>query len=210
MPDQELRYSVCIKCHDAVHYDDIDDATGICRHCVSRAAAIRESRDARNSARAVLREIILQNRPNKIDAPHISEMFAEVVQSLGGLESTMRLFVEDYLDCRERSPGSSTVLRFWECMARMAKDSSALRASAPDAANMTDDQLASEMLVLVEQATKRRRLEFTQSTLVEAMIDVECGDADQGPAPATGAGEPQPPDGGAAVLSADPEPTEVP
>ena len=122
---------------------------------------------ARLEAKKALRQIVGQQRKDKIDAPHISEMCAEMIRSMGGLKAFCHGLVEDYLDARERSPGSAVLLRFGADVFKLVKESSAQRDTAPDAVNMTDDELAAEMLNLMDQAARRQNLDAPEMGMID-------------------------------------------
>lgn len=143
----------------------------ICPTCIERSQMRAEHAAARQKAKEAFREIIHSNRADRIEAPHISEVCATMIKELGGLQRFCAGLVEDYMDARERSPGSGTLLRFGVDIFRLARDSSALRDTAPDAVNMTDEELAGEMLSIMDRVAKQRKLESAETGLLDILVD---------------------------------------
>jgi hypothetical protein len=178
----------------------------ICQECRDDDAQRVEKAAARKRAKDAFRDMIASQRKEHIDAPHISEVCAAMIRELGGLDRFCAGLVEDYLDARERSPGSSTLLRFGTDIFRLARDSSSLRDSAPDAVNMTDEELASEVLALLDHAAKQRKIQEAEEGilgLLEGESDSDqrgSGESEDG---AAGDGGESPAAGGAEVLPPD-------
>ena len=205
-PERQI-FAPCTACDTLWPIQDLTPKTGICPNCIERDRIRADVQRSRLEARRVLRELVTQQRGKKIDSPHISEMCAEMIRSLGGLPAFCQGLVEDYLDARERSPGSATLLRFGADVFRLVKESSAQRDTAPDAVNMTDDELAAEMLGLMEQAARRQHIAEPALGLLEMWnsggFDELGTREDKGEDGTPGAGSQDEADGGPEVLSPD-------
>lgn len=167
----EVIYAPCTICGVVQDIKRLTTRTMICPDCVELGRAQAERTVARKKARDAFRDIIKQNRGERIDAPHISEMCATMIKELGGLGQFCADLVEDYMDARERSPGSATLLKFGTDIFRLVRDSSALRDTAPDAVNMTDDELAGEVLALLDRTAKKKRLEEAELGLLDVLLE---------------------------------------
>lgn len=182
--------------------------TMICADCVEIGQAQADRALARRRAREAFRDIIRQNRSERIDAPHISEACAMMIKELGGLQQFCADLVEDYLDARERSPGSATLLKFGTDIFRLVRDSSALRDTAPDAVNMTDDELAGEVLALLDATAKKKRIEHAEEGLLDVLLEdahaeLNDGRPPEGESGSVGDGSTPEATGGPAVLPTD-------
>lgn len=167
----EIIYAPCTVCGVVQNIMTLTKHTMICGECIEIGDRQAERAIARRKARDVFRDIIRQNRSERIDAPHISEACAMMVKELGGLQQFCADLVEDYMDARERSPGSATLLKFGTDIFRLVRDSSALRDTAPDAVNMTDEELAGEVLALLDQTAKKQRLQEAESGLLDVLLE---------------------------------------
>ena len=200
-------YAPCTVCNTIYPLDELSERTMICPECIARDTAAVHNAKARSKAKEAFKEIIRSSRADRIEAPHISEVCATMIKELGGLHKFCADLVEDYMDARERSPGSSTLLRFGVDIFRLARDSSALRDTAPDAVNMTDEELAGEVLAMVDQAARRRRLEHAEGGLLDVLLeDAHAqlrGRTDEGTDGATSGGGESPPAGSPEVLPSD-------
>jgi len=168
-------YVFCPVCQEVVSEAAVDGEVQACGQCITKATMKREHAESREKARKVFREMIAGSRPDAILAPHISEVCAGVVRELGGLERFCEELVEDYRDARERSPGSATVILFGETILRLVRDSSTLRESAPDAVNLTEEELAGEVLALFERVVRDKGLDSIEQGLAGLLLGTDTG-----------------------------------
>jgi hypothetical protein len=118
----------------------------ICRKCDNRREG--EEARARKAAEreAGLRGLVQQVRATKLDVPHISEYLEAVLQKLGGVQVLASMHVDQIEMLLELRPGSAGAVKALTDISKLILASTEHRQSAPDLAQITDDQL-NELLV---------------------------------------------------------------
>jgi hypothetical protein len=81
-------------------------------------------------------------------------------------------WAEDYRDARERNPGSATVMRFGETILRLVRDSTQNRDSAPDMAAMTDEDIANELMAVMDGIARKQKIEQSEEAVL-ALLERE-------------------------------------
>ena len=195
------RYVVCRVCLEAVPASEVEPSSDVCFKCIRLASTRQNVQKARERARDAFKEMIRAAKVDAIDAPHITQVCAGVIRELGGLDRFCVDLVEDYRDARERAPGSAVVMRFGEGIIKLVRDSSAMRDTAPDAISLSEDELAAEMIALVDQVARRNRLTHVEQDLIDAMAD--DGKQDEEQDGRAGGGAQEEAAGGPSVLPSD-------
>lgn len=150
--------------------DEFIDDSPICNDCLAMDRVYRQRKRVHAKAKETLSKILHQARPDAIKAPHITEVCAGVIEELGGMEVFCKSLADDYRQARQTKPGSSTVVKFGENILRLVKDSSVLRDSAPDARDMTDEQLAGELLNLFAKVASENGIDVESDNLLLEMV----------------------------------------
>jgi len=166
----------CRSCSRPLDLDHFIDDSPICNECLAMDRIYKERKKVHKKAKTTLTKILQQARPDSIKAPHITEVCAGVIEEIGGMDAFCKSLADDYRQARETKPGSSTVVKFGENIIRLVKDSSVLRDSAPDARDMSDDQLAGELLNLFANVAKENGIEIESDDLLLEMMQEAISD----------------------------------
>jgi hypothetical protein len=161
----------CEICDEVIEYRD-NAKRQICELCQAESKERQKKREIRDKAKKAFMQMIAASRPSNINAPHISEVCATVVEELGGVASFARELAEDYRDARERNPGSATVMRFGETILRLVRDSTQNRDSAPDMAAMTDEDIANELMAVMDGIARKQKIEQSEEAVL-ALLERE-------------------------------------
>lgn len=115
----------------------------LCKACKAKD----QQKRTKNKRKAVRDEIInrlaRQATSAKIDVMHISELGALLTKDLGGPEEATKAWADSIKITAELNPEKGA--RLYEAWARIIKWSTENRQTAPDVANMTDDDLKREL-----------------------------------------------------------------
>lgn len=116
-----------------------------CRPCRKMRTREKARRRVAREKQIQFRDAIQRLRGQSIKAPHVSEVWAELVTTWGGLTK----FVQEYkaqIDVAiANNPGSKVVLDAFKSIGGLSVHSSALRQSAPDMASMTDAEIEDQI-----------------------------------------------------------------
>ena len=168
----------CEICEEVIEYRD-DVKRQICDSCKQESKERQQKRKIREKAKRAFKQMIASSRPKSIDSPHISEVCAEVIKELGGVDLFAKELAEDYRDARERNPGSATVMRFGETVLRLVRDSTTNRESAPDLASMSDEDIATELMVVMDNLARKQKMEYAEDAIV-ALLEQDAEDSISG------------------------------
>lgn len=147
---------VCGRCLKVVPKTDFPPDSDMCNKCSERMTAedaTQRYEELRQllSGKAVHR-MIAERRGTKIDAPHISEYVATLVQQLGGLRAMAATHARQIEIAIEEDPGGRRVLDHFKVLANLITASTEHRQSAPDVEGLTDDEIIAEFQVLSMQS----------------------------------------------------------
>ena len=175
--EPRLNFVMCPICDSINPYSEVG-RSGICQRCAEVDRIRKERQETRDKAREALGKMVRASRPQVINAPHISQVCASVIEEMGGIERFCQDLSEDYQDARERNPGSATVMRFGETILRLVRDSTSQRDSAPDVVNMSDDDIVSEMIAVMQDVSRRKNLESAEDGVL-AMLEADALDEEE-------------------------------
>lgn len=123
-------------------------ATGLCRDCESKQASLRIMER--------LREMRSQNLKGElgtlsrtIDAPHISELCEAMTKKYGGIDAVATAWKSQIDAAASSQPGSKVALDAFRAYMNLVLYSTQNRASAPDVATMSQEELRHEMMEMV-------------------------------------------------------------
>jgi hypothetical protein len=86
-----------------------------------------------------------------INAPHISEALESLMLRFGGVNGFTKFYYEQVQAAALDEPGSKKVLDACKAITNMIEASTIHRASAPDVASLTDEQLKAEKALILLQ-----------------------------------------------------------
>lgn len=168
-------YKYCTKCHVEKTLDEFGDLKAgaggkqsQCKECLN--AKHRESTDLsrRRAVNEVFGQFVTAVRGTKIDVPHISELANEMVKKFRNVEGLATFWYDQLmLAAADEKTSRKVVLDQCYAIAKLVAMSTQNRQTAPDLANMTDDDIdavivdamfkivpqpSQEELLLIEQA----------------------------------------------------------
>lgn len=131
-----------------------------------------------------LKGLVQQVRQSKLNAPHISEYLDVVLRKLGGVEVLATMQVDQIEMLLEMRPGSPAAVNSLKDVVKLIVASTQHRDSAPDLAQITDEQLNE---LLVNQITTRLAenpnfLEDAAFSLGYALVPLQTIDSTSEPA----------------------------
>jgi hypothetical protein len=105
----------------------------------------------RKVARLAARQVLASLTRSQIDVPHTSELAAAVVERIGGVDKLADKYMEVVNAILEKDPSTRLALSAVDGIAKMIRDSTVMRETAPDVNNLSDDELEQEISTLLEQ-----------------------------------------------------------
>lgn len=173
------RERVCGRCLKVVPNTDFPPDSDMCNKCCERLTA-EDATQRYEELRQLLcgkavHRMIAERRGTKIDAPHISEYVATLVQQLGGLQQMAETHARQIEIAIEDEPGSRKVLDHFKTLANLITASTEHRQSAPDVEGLTDEEIIAEFQVLTMQSLAADKDTFNE---VLRLAHEEESDAD--------------------------------
>jgi len=104
-----------------------------------------EEYNRQRDTRAAITSLLASVGQEKINAPHITELCAGMMELHGGLMGFCKAWKNDIDTARRDKPGSQTVLQSDMALMRLVQNSTEHRQSAPDLANMSDADFEREV-----------------------------------------------------------------
>lgn len=152
-PDYES-CSVCGQIFPSIEFKDA--GAPVCKIC-SATPTRGEEKQLLKKRVAVLaaKQMLAALTRKQIDVPHTSELAAAVVQKIGGLDVLAERYVEVVNAILEEDPSSRKSLSAVEGLAKMIRDSTVMRETAPDVHNLSDEDLEQELQILFQQTLAR-------------------------------------------------------
>jgi len=125
-----------------------------CIECVEQDKQTKKLVKATARRDEALKMVIAEVSGTKINVPHISELAAEMVHQLGGLEEFCQLWKYHIYACLERNPASNTLASNLKALSNMILQSTQERMTAPDVQTLTDEELEKELQTLMGASTR--------------------------------------------------------
>ena len=151
-----IDYDSCNRCGEIFPVKEyfLDDS-GICKLCrggppVKRSAP-NEEQHKKRVANLVCRQVMSSLTRNAIDVPHTSELAAAVMKRFGGIEKFADKYFAVVDAILERDPSTRLALSAVDGVAKMIRDSTVMRETAPDVKNLSDEELETEFQRMIEQ-----------------------------------------------------------
>jgi hypothetical protein len=119
-----------------------------CRRCINSREKDRREQKAEDLQHSAIKQLIKASSSPTIDAPHISELAAGVVRHLKGLDEVCRLWAEQIMEACSKKKGSQTALHAFMGLARLIRESTELRGTAPDVNLLSNVDLHKEIMQL--------------------------------------------------------------
>ena len=169
-PVPELSYETERRCEDCRVVRPVANFRGDARTCdMCVADEPRKQKLARQhqSAKFASQRLVASVRGSKINAPHISELCEAIVEQFDGLHNFAKIWKQQIDIAIANSPGSKTVLDSFYGITKLIAVSTEHRGSAPDVADLTDEELAIEL-----EAIGRRLIRSN-------VLSIESEDADE-------------------------------
>jgi len=123
------------------------DVCGACQvsHLEPDATKMMQVRD-------FAKKLAAESRGKQIESPHIAEVNAGMFKRFGGVEGFCNAWYGQMQIAIATKPGQRIVLDQFAELVKLAKAATENRNSAPDVANLTDEELGREMLRMVMAA----------------------------------------------------------
>lgn len=121
-----------------------------CKEC-NLVGADRQQRLIRQTkldGEIAIKNFIAKIRENRIEAPHVTELCAEMIKRFGGLVEFTIQYHRQILAAEAAKPGSKNVLDAYKAVTNLIHLSTQNRRTAPDAAELTDEEIEAEILQL--------------------------------------------------------------
>lgn len=204
MATEERTRKICNLCGDTKPIEQFrwKDKKAGRREGKCRSCSLAHDRKLAEEKKAALREeglkgLVQQLRQAKIDAPHISEYVATLVKKLGGIDVLAQTQVDQIEMLLELKPGSTAAVNAIERVVKLIVASTENRDSAPDLAQITDEQLNELLLnqVTMRLAANANFLEDAAHEMGFMLVPLNAIDAvsvSEEPLPALPAPEPAP------------------
>lgn len=155
-----------LKCWDCLRNLPADqmDTDVICKSCINAKNRRRNRLLKQKAAGRALRKLAIQigQHPAIVQKPH--EMYADVMEVLGGHKNFAKMFAEDFLDAREAIPRPRKVLLdYAKAIIALGLEAQKTAPEAKSTSTMTDDELTveatrlanEELEILLEEEQKR-------------------------------------------------------
>ena len=95
---------------------------------------------------------------NAINVPHTSELAAAVMKRFGGIEKFADKYFEVVDAILEKDPSTRLALSAVDGVAKMIRDSTVMRETAPDVNNLSDEELELEFQRMIEQKLESQKI----------------------------------------------------
>lgn len=143
--------SRCLRPQAGEEFPDRERGKFICLTCRKELHSTRGRPEKRNekkmaAMKVAVSELVASTTGAGIKSPHISELAAKEIESLGGMDEFCERWARQIKMLEETKPGSQVLMRSYESIARMVTESTKHRDTAPDVVDMKDDELVYELM----------------------------------------------------------------
>lgn len=125
----------------------------------------------------LVKQLVSGKATTHIDVPHTSEMASGIVKSLGGLDGFVELYTNAMKAAYTENPTSKVTLEYMKLTAGIVTKSTDQRESAPDVAQMNEDELNTELSAMIGKLLEDNPDLLTQIADAK-LIEVESVDGD--------------------------------
>lgn len=126
-----------------------------CKACSKDRRRYQKRRAAEKKRQDEFRAAVARMRGESIKAPHVSELWAEMVGEWGGLTKFVREYKAQVDAAIVKGAGTKTVLDAFKSITQLSVHSSNLRGTAPDMANLTDEDIENQLRVMTMRVLKQ-------------------------------------------------------
>lgn len=146
-----------------------------CNRCNKEIAKIRRSDAKKKRLKSALSEFTAMLRGTQVEAPHVAEYCAKLIESFGSLDKIVEMHHTVLDSLVKDNPGSKTAIDAMNGLVRLMELSTKYRDSAPDIEDLDDTEIEEELskLMLARLAGEPQLLEQLVDASGLRVVDME-------------------------------------
>lgn len=148
----------------------------LCTPCYRLRQNEKRSKLVKAACTQLVKQLVSGKVVEQIEVPHTSELASHVVKGFGGVEGLAEMYVNAAKASYAENPTSKVTLEWMKVTKDLVVKSTEQRESAPDVAQMDEDELNNELAVMIG------RLMESNPELLDQIADqnlIETGDGSE-------------------------------
>lgn len=145
----------CPRCREWKNREECFQSTGsgsrrvLCRICYPILQNEKRGKLIKAACNQVIKHLVKGEPTKHIDVPHTSELTSAVVTNLGGTAGLAQMISDAAKAANDADPTSKNALEWSKLLVGMVYRSTEQRESAPDVAQMNEEEINSELMAMV-------------------------------------------------------------
>jgi len=116
-----------------------------CNKCNKEISKIKRSESKKKRLQSALSEFTAMLRGTQVDAPHVAEYCAKLIEKFGSLDKIVDMHHKVLTSLVDDNPGSKTSIDAMNGLVRLMELSTKYRDSAPDIEDLDDKEIEEEL-----------------------------------------------------------------
>jgi hypothetical protein len=116
-----------------------------CNKCNKEISKIKRSESKKKRLQSALSEFTAMLRGTHVDAPHVAEYCAKLIEKFGSLDKIVDMHHKVLTSLVDDNPGSKTAIDAMNGLVRLMELSTKYRDSAPDIEDLDDKEIEEEL-----------------------------------------------------------------
>lgn len=121
----------------------------LCAPCYRTAQNEKRSKLTKAACNQLIKQLVSGKAVQEIEVPHTSELASHIVKGFGGVEGLAEMFVTAARASYDTNPTSKVTLEWMKVTKDLVVKSTEQRESAPDVANLDEEELNNELHVMI-------------------------------------------------------------
>ena len=141
------KHRICAKCGIEKSRNSFGKGTNRtwCNRCNKEISKIRRSDAKKKRLRSALTEFTAMLRGTQVEAPHVAEYCAKLIEKFGTLDKIVEMHHSVIATLVRDNPGSKTAIDAMNGLVRLMELSTKYRDSAPDVEDLEDGHIEEEL-----------------------------------------------------------------
>ena len=141
------RHKICAKCGMEKSRNSFGKGPNKtwCNKCNKEISKIKRSESKKKRLQSALSEFTAMLRGTQVDAPHVAEYCAKLIEKFGSLDKIVDMHHKVLTSLVDDNPGSKTSIDAMNGLVRLMELSTKYRDSAPDIEDLDDKEIEEEL-----------------------------------------------------------------